>query len=110
MPRGARITPGEIVYHVLNRANARSELFSKPEDYSAFERIMISAMQRTPIRLLAYCLMPNHWHMVLWPMKDRVSSLTITHCERLHAHRHTTGHGHIYQASEKVRVPFLCPS
>jgi len=70
MPRGARIAPGEIVYHVLNRANARSELFHKPEDYSAFERIMISAMQRTPIRLLAYCLMPNHWHMVLWPMKD----------------------------------------
>jgi hypothetical protein len=46
MPRGARIAPGEIVYHVLNRANARSELFIRPEDYSAFERIMISAMQR----------------------------------------------------------------
>ena len=52
MPRGARIAPGKIVLHVLNRANARSELFHKPEDYSAFERIMISAMQRTPIRLL----------------------------------------------------------
>ena len=62
MPRGVRIAPGEIVYHVLNRANARSELFNKPEDYSAFERIMISAMQRTAVRLLAYCLMPNHWH------------------------------------------------
>ena len=45
MPRGARIAPGKIVYHVLNRANARSELFHKREDYSAFERIMISAQQ-----------------------------------------------------------------
>jgi putative transposase len=46
MPRGARIAPGEIVYHVLNRANARSELFHKPEDCSAFERIMISKEMR----------------------------------------------------------------
>jgi hypothetical protein len=41
MPRRARIAPGEIVYHALNRANGRNELFHKPEDYSAFERIMI---------------------------------------------------------------------
>ena len=106
MPRGARIAPGEIVYHVLNRANARSELFHKPEDYSAFERIMISAMQRTPIRLLAYCLMPNHWHIVLWPTKDGEMTEflrwpTITHSQRLHAHRHTTGYGHIYQGRFK---------
>src|SRR5215813_4333324 len=41
MPRGARIAPGEIVYQALTRANGRNELFHKPEDYSAFERIMI---------------------------------------------------------------------
>ena len=41
MPQRARIAPGEIVYHALNRANGRNELFHKPEDYSAFERIMI---------------------------------------------------------------------
>jgi len=70
MPRRARIAPGEIIYHALNRANGRSQLFDKPEDYAAFERIMVAAMRRAPIRLLAYCLMPNHWHMVLWPKKD----------------------------------------
>jgi len=60
---------------------------------------MISAMHRTPIRLLAYCLMPNHWHMVLWPGKDGEITqflrwLTITHRQRRHANRHTTGYGH----------------
>jgi len=55
MPRRTRIAPGEIVYHTLNRANGGNELFHKPEDYSAFERIMISAMHRTPIQLPAYC-------------------------------------------------------
>jgi len=104
--RRTRIAPGEIVYHALNRANGGNELFHKPEDYSAFERIMISAMHRTPIRLLAYCLMPNHWHMVLLPRKDGemtqfLRRLTITHSQRLHAHRHMTGYGHIYQGRFK---------
>jgi REP-associated tyrosine transposase len=94
------------VYHTLNRANGRNELFSKPEDYAAFERIMVAAMHRFPTRLLAYCLMPNHWHMVLWPRKDgEVTAflrwLTLTHSQRLHAHRHTTGYGHIYQGRFK---------
>jgi len=106
MPRRARIAPGEIIYHALNRANGRNKLFDKPEDYAAFERIMVAAMCRSPIRLLAYCLMPNHWHMVLWPKKDGEMTeflrwLTLTHSQRLHAHRHTTGYGHIYQAVQK---------
>ena len=105
-PRRARIAPGELVYHTLNRANGRNELFSKPEDYAAFERIMAAAMHRFPTRLLAYCLMPNHWHMVLWPRKDgEVTAflrwLTLTHSQRLHAQRHTAGYGHIYQGRFK---------
>ena len=70
MPRRARIAPGEIIYHALNGANGRTQLFDKPEDYAAFERIMVAAMRRSPIRRLAYCLMPNHWHMVLWPKQE----------------------------------------
>lgn len=106
LPRRARIAPGEIIYHALNRANGRSQLFDKPEDYAAFERIMVAAMRRSPIRLLAYCLMPNHWHMVLWPKKDGEMTeflrwLSLTHSQRLHAHRHTTGYGHICQGRFK---------
>jgi hypothetical protein len=56
MPRRARIAPGEIIYHALNRANGRSQLFDKFEDYAAFERIMVAAMRRSPLRLLAYWL------------------------------------------------------
>ncbi len=100
------MAPGGIVYHTLNRGNGRNELFHKPEDYSAFERIMTEAMHRCPIRLLAYCLMPNHWHMVLWPreegeMTEFLRWITLTHSQRLHAHRHTTGWGHIYQGRFK---------
>jgi putative transposase len=85
MPRRAGIAPGEIIYHALNRANGHSQLFDKPEDYAAFEPIMVAAMRRSPIRLLAYCLMPNHWHMVLWAEErrrdDRFSSLAHAHSQ-----------------------------
>ena len=56
-----------MVFHVLNRANARATIFEKPDDYAAFERVLREALDRVDMRVLAYCLMPNHWHLVLWP-------------------------------------------
>jgi putative transposase len=106
MPRQARVAPGGLIYHVLNRAVAQLPLLQKPEDYAAFECVLTEAWRRHPIRLLAYCLMPNHWHMVLWPRADGeltafVRWLTHTHTMRWHAHHHTSGTGHVYQGRFK---------
>jgi putative transposase len=60
MPRSAHFAPGGLVYHALNRAVARLPLFEKTGDYEAFERVLHEAHQRTPTRILACCLMPNH--------------------------------------------------
>jgi hypothetical protein len=71
MGRLARRAVGGLVYHVLNRGNGRAEVFHKPGDYDAFLRIMAEAKQVVPgMRLLAFCLMPNHWHLALWPRAD----------------------------------------
>src|SRR4051794_37571896 len=70
VPRRARRTPGGQVYHVLNRGCGRMRLFSRDSDYAAFERVLSEALQRESIRLLSYCLMPNHWHFALWPCED----------------------------------------
>jgi putative transposase len=107
MPRAARHAPGGLVYHALNRAVARLPLFQKPDDYDAFERVLAEAMAKHPIRLLAYCVMPNHWHMVLWPRRDGELTdflrwLTHTHTMRWHAHFHTSGTGHLYQGRFKA--------
>ncbi|HLN26325.1 MAG TPA: transposase [Gemmataceae bacterium] len=107
MPRHARSAPGGYVYHALNRAVARLPLFQKPGDYEAFERVLTEALARHPIRLLAYCVMPNHWHFVLWPeldgqLTDFLRWLTHTHTQRWHAHYHTTGTGHLYQGRFKA--------
>jgi len=95
-----------VIYHVLNRGVGRRSLFDKPDDYAAFLRVMVQAQARHPIRLLAFCLMPNHWHLLLWPKRDGELSthlhwLTLTHTQRLHAHHHTMGTGHIYQGRFK---------
>ena len=102
MPRRARQAAGGFVYHVLNRAVARLPLFQKDGDFEGFEHVMVAALEEHPTRLLAYCLMPNHWHMVLWPRRDGELSafvrwLTHTHTMRWHAHYHTVGTGHLYQ-------------
>src|SRR6186713_2799860 len=98
MPRRALKDAGGIVFHVLNRSARRTTLFRDPQDYIAFERALKVALHKFPIRLLAYCVMPNHWHLVVWPRKDGelsqfVGWLTLTHTQRWHAHRHSTGSG-----------------
>ena len=95
-----------MVFHVLNRAVARHAIFQKDGDYEAFERVFAEALETHPIRVLSYCLMPNHWHMVLWPAKDGdltdfVRWLTHTHTMRWHAHYHSSGTGHLYQGRFK---------
>ena len=70
MPREPRATPGGFVYHALNRVVARLPLFQKGGDFEAFERVLIEAHKKHPMRILAYCIMPNHWHFVLWPRAD----------------------------------------
>ena len=55
------------------------------------------------------CLMPNHWHLVVWPRDDGdlsrfVGWLTLTHTQRWHAHRQSVGQGHLYQGRFKSFV------
>ena len=95
-----------MVFHALNRANAQADLFYKPEDYAAFESVLAEARERTGMRVLSYCLMPNHWHLVLWPKQDGDMSrfmgwLTLTHTQRWHAHYQSAGTGHLYQGRFK---------
>lgn len=95
-----------MVYHVLNRANARMTIFEDDGDYLAFFRILSEARERVDMRILAWCVMPNHWHLVLWPrhdgdLSDFTGWLTLTHTQRWHAHRGSAGSGHLYQGRFK---------
>jgi putative transposase len=107
MPRAKRICPAGMVFHCLNRAVARLSLFDKPGDYEAFERVLEEAHERLPLRILDYVVMPNHWHLVVWPqtaseVSEFLQWLTVTHTMRWHAHFHTSGTGHLYQGRFKA--------
>lgn len=106
MGRPLRAATGGLVYHVLNRANARMRIFDNDADYLAFFEILREARERTEMRILAWCVMPNHWHLVLWPRADGDLSaftgwVTLTHTQRWHAHRRSAGSGHVYQGRFK---------
>lgn len=106
MPRPLRITPGGYVYHVFNRSNACVRIFSTNNDFLAFEHTLSQACEREKVKLICYIIMPNHWHLVIWPQQDGDLSrfmawLTMTHSQRWHAYHGTTGTGHLYQGRFK---------
>jgi len=106
MPRPPRADEAGGLYHALNRAHGRARIFRKQADFAAFEQILAAGLERYAVRLFAYQLMPNHWHLVLRPERDGQMSqflrwVTATHTMRYHAHYHTSGQGHVYQGRFK---------
>jgi putative transposase len=106
MPRRARSSADNQVFHVLNRGNCRMNIFGKPGDYAAFIKILEEGRQRTGMRILAYCLMSNHWHLILWPRRAEDLSkfmqwISTTHVRRWREHRQKVGEGHLYQGRFK---------
>ncbi len=95
-----------MVFHVLNRANNRAEIFTSDEDYLAFLRVLRDVSKKKPMRILAFCLMPNHWHLLLCPKRDGelgafMQAVTTTHVRRWRLNRHSVGEGHLYQGTYK---------
>lgn len=106
MPRRPREATGGLIYHVLNRRVGGLPLFKTPSDYLMFERILQAAYDQARVRIAAYCLMPTHWHLVLWPRQDGELSevlrwITVTHTQRWHVQHKTTGSGPVYQGRFK---------
>jgi putative transposase len=109
MPRALRTAPGGFVYHVLNRAHSKRTIFHHARDYLAFERVLAEVQECVPMRILAWCLMPNHWHLLLWPVRDGDLSrymhrVALRHTQRVHAYRGSAGTGQVYQGRFKSFV------
>jgi putative transposase len=105
MPRPLRIAPAGLCFHVLNRGNNRQPLFRKDKDYQAFLAILQQAVERFDVDLFCWCLMPNHWHLVLRPRSHSALSrfmawLSLTHVRRHHGH-YSSFSGHLYQGRFK---------
>lgn len=114
MPRRRRYQLNGHVYHVVNRAARRSRMFGTASDYQAFEDVLEKTvlMHQPNIAVFAYCLMPNHWHLVASPTAPGALSafmhrLTTTHARLWHHTKGTTGEGAVYQG-RFAAIPIQC--
>jgi putative transposase len=107
MPRRARIVLPQQYYHVMNRGSLRARLFYSARDYRAFVGLLADAVDKFGLPLLSYCVMPNHWHLIVRPehaqhLSKSMHWLTCTHAHRwCHAHERT-GPGPLYQGRFKA--------
>jgi putative transposase len=97
MPPTARASAANVCDHVLNRGNHRACVFHQDGDFQAFVDLLSEAKLRHPLRVLAYCGMPNHFHLALWPLGDGdlgrwMHWLLTAHVRRYQRHDHSTGH------------------
>ncbi len=106
MARPPRIDLGDYVYHIINRANGQQRIFHTDDDYCDFEYLLNEIRETYDVRILAYVIMPNHWHLLLYTKKDGDLSKSLqwlgtSHARRHHARKKTTGGGHLYQGRYK---------
>lgn len=100
MPRAPRANAGGYIYHVSNIAAGRKRLFRDAADYAGFLEALAAAKDAVRMRILGYCLMPDHWHLVVWPRKDGDLSRFVLRVATAHIHRYRDRH-HI-EAGERL--------
>ena len=109
MPRPRNGVHHRTVVHAVNRGNDRRTLFFNDSDYRAFLGLLTWASTRASLPLLGYVVMPNHWHLVVWPndsshLSQFMHRLTGSHAAILRKQTGTTGTGHIYQDRYRARL------
>src|SRR5918995_400995 len=111
MPRPPRVCLDGVPLHIVNRGNRRERVFLEDADYLGFLAALAVAAERTSVRLLVFCLMSNHFHIVLWPLIGSeipayIPILMNAHIRDLQARHGTAGTGHIYQGRYRSSAIF----
>jgi putative transposase len=106
MPRPLRPIEEGLIYHVINRGNGRQDVFHKEADFEAFLSALGDLKKRKPFELYGYCLLNNHFHLLLRPLAAPISrlmqSLLVSHTQRYH--KHYRSGGHVWQGRFKSPV------
>lgn len=104
MPRIPRGQVAGHAYHILNRGNGGVTVFHKGGDYAAFLDLLATAKSKFSVKVFGFCLMPNHFHLVLQPATETTLSPFMqwwmtSHVRRYH--QHYWSHGHVWQGRFK---------
>src|ERR1017187_3524678 len=93
MPRRRRCLLPGVACHITQRGVDRRETFSSAEDRYTYLGLLRQSLEDTEVRILAYCLMSNHLHLVAVPAREDSMSILIW---RVHSRR-SVGHGMVAQ-------------
>ena len=102
MPRRPRRIPPNSIHHIVNRGNDKKVIFPEAIDYASFLVLLREAREKYPVELYSYCLMPNHFHLVVrTPDLKAISAymhfVQCSHACDLRACYRSRGHGHVFQ-------------
>jgi len=96
MPRPLRPIDEGLAYHVINRGNNRQRVLAKKADFEAFLGTLLELKERKPFKLYGYCLLDNHFHLLIRPSGASISrimqSVLVSHTHRYHKHHRSAGH------------------
>ena len=110
MPRIAREVFPEMPHHVTQRGNRRLDVFYTEADRKVYLEWLMEYCVKYELEVLAYCLMTNHVHLVVVPMKDEslsraFNTLHMRYAQRINKRKGWTGH--LWQGQERGQRPFL---
>ena len=96
------ILPGAY-YHVCNRATEKRVLFQTPADFDLWVKTLREALEIFPLKIHAFCVMPNHWHMLASSpsgpgFTKAMQWLGATHAIRWRKRADSVGKGAVYQS------------
>jgi putative transposase len=106
MPRPPRIQFEGAFYHVFSRGNRRERIFRDEGDYARFEQLLIEAMNWCGIRLYNWCLMPNHFHLLIQTPDGNLAELMsrlLTRYAKFFNWKHGLV-GHVFQGRYGARI------
>ena len=96
MSRPLRLHAPGLLHHVYARGNEKTCIFADDEDYEAFLELLIKTLPRFRVRCVAYCLLWNHYHLLLIPAEHPLSrllqQLNSTYCQRFNRRHNRVGH------------------
>ena len=97
MARLARVVVPGLPYHVTQRGNGRQRVFFSASDYAAYRDLLAAASREARVGVWAWCLMPNHVHLILVPEDEDGLRRALARVHRryagvIHARRKRTGH------------------
>jgi putative transposase len=97
MPRKARLVIPGYPHHVTQRGNRRQQVFFSASDYRAYLDLLVDFKGKAGVDIWAYCLMPNHVHMIAVPhressLADCFGTVHKRYADRINTDREWTGH------------------